>query len=198
MRGKRLNFVAARGKWYVYSRDKSKCLLRGYVGSRDDVEKYVGDNLATLMAQATENASREAEMTRLRRAKFRRLAAVKLHGITSKRCKQKGLFFDLTVEQIYHLLFAASDACEVCGLPFDYGEAETKREWHRNPSAPSLDRVMRGDGYRPGNVRVVYTSVNIAINEWGLQQFLKICHAVAARDPEIVLQTDLYQPFSAS
>lgn len=185
-----LNFVCARGKWYVYTRDRSKCLLRGFVGSRADVDQYVEANLGKLHADAAESEAQRLRRAALRRAKFRKLAAERLHRITLKRCRQKSIPFELTAEQVETMLLKAGDQCEVSRLPFDYGETDTKREWHRNPLMPSLDRIQRDQGYRPSNLRVVSTSVNIAINEWGLAHFLRICRAVSQRGLENVLQTD--------
>lgn len=188
-----LNITRARGKWYVYTRDTHKCLVRGFIGGRDDIEQHVANNLDSLLAAATENEKLKDDRARASRARHRTFAAIQLHKTTEKRCRQKGIYFDLSIDDIHDILFHAGDECEVSRLPFDYGEKEVTREWHKNPFLPSLDRVDRGMGYSRCNVRVVCTSVNIGINEWGLAHFLKICLSVASRDPEIVLQTDRFQ-----
>lgn len=195
-----LNIVRSRGKWYVYTRDKTKCLLKGFVGTREDIDAYVSTNIESMISSAVENEALRIRMEEVRRqeerdkrARHRRVAALELDRITAKRCRQKGIPYEMTADQINELLAAAGDECEVSCLAFDYGDMKVKRQWHKNPLSPSLDRIDRGSGYSATNVRLVCTSVNIAINEWGLPHFLKICQSVAARDPEIVLQTDRFR-----
>src|SRR5215475_3906596 len=43
-----------------------------------------------------------------------------------------------------------------------------------HPFSPSLDRIVPALGYVPDNVSVVCLMVNLAINEWGLVNFLKL------------------------
>lgn len=198
-----LNIVRSRDKWYVYTRDRTKCLLKGFVGTRDEIDAYVSENIDALISSAVENEALRLRMeeTRLqqerdKRARHRKVAALELDRITAKRCRQKGIEYRMTPELITDMLAYAGDECEVSRMAFDYGDMKVRREWHKNPLSPSLDRIERGAGYSVSNVRVVCTSVNIAINEWGLPHFLKICQAVAARDPENVLQTDRFRSFS--
>jgi hypothetical protein len=44
---------------------------------------------------------------------------------------------------------------------------------------PSLDRIDNNGGYTHDNVRIVLHCVNIGINEWGVENYLYVCRAVA-------------------
>ncbi|GEM_PF-4448664 len=77
-------------------------------------------------------------------------------------------------------LIAAWDACGgvcyVSGLPFDFrvvGDGQAKR-----PFAPSLDRIDRHKPYQRGNVRLVVSIANFAMNAWGDDPLLQLASAV--------------------
>ena len=55
-----LNVVKARGKWYVYHRETGDVLLKGFVGSRDELNKRLGqpDMLATYNARRKRDLKR--------------------------------------------------------------------------------------------------------------------------------------------
>jgi hypothetical protein len=66
--------------------------------------------------------------------------------------------------------------CELSGLPFDLNPST---QFSRNPNSPSLDRIDNDNrDYSPENTRLILTSLNGAINEYGLEHFLKTANAV--------------------
>lgn len=69
--------------------------------------------------------------------------------------------------------------CALTGIPF---APERRRDsgWLKNPYAPSLDRIDNAKGYEPGNVRVVLSAVNYALNEWGDAVLLEIAIGMVA------------------
>lgn len=95
------------------------------------------------------------------------------------RAARRRLPCELTVPAIEELLLNQKMVCAVSGLPFDLTFNLAKAH-ARNMYAPSLDRLDNRKGYVVGNVRVVLAAINYAINEWGLDEYLKICKAVAA------------------
>ena len=47
-------------------------------------------------------------------------------------------------------------------------------KFKRHPFSPSIDRIIPDEGYVRVNCRIVCLMVNSAINEWGLDNFLKL------------------------
>lgn len=99
--------------------------------------------------------------------------------VRNARCRAFGrnLDCDLSVPYLTELLIAQDMKCAISGLPFDQ-EANIDRKHCRNPFGASLDRIDSSKGYMRGNVRIVLSAVNYAINEWGEEQYRKICAAV--------------------
>lgn len=101
--------------------------------------------------------------------------AVILFNKIKNRCisKNKGIV-SIDVDWIEQKI--KNGVCELSGLPFDLAP---NNQFHRNPNSPSLDRIDNSNrDYSPENTRVVLTSLNGAINEYGLEHFLKTAIAV--------------------
>lgn len=92
----------------------------------------------------------------------------KLLNMARNRSKTKGLDFDLTQEHLESLWKENDGCCSVTGIPFELGRSE-KGKVH--PYAPSLDRIVPLKGYTQGNVRLVCYQMNVAMSEFGLEQF---------------------------
>jgi hypothetical protein len=106
------------------------------------------------------------------------ITAQKLVKNARHRAARKKLPCNLTISFIEDALRRQNMRCAVSGLPFDFA-FNIEKSMSRNPYNPSLDRIDCKRGYVQGNVRVVLAAINYAINEWGSEEYLKICKAVA-------------------
>lgn len=86
--------------------------------------------------------------------------ATHLRNKAQQRAKKSGVPFAITRNDV--LLLLADDTCPVSGRRFDYVKDGSRRE-----NAPSLDQIVSGVGYVPGNVRVVTWHVNAALSIYG-------------------------------
>ena len=78
---------------------------------------------------------------------------------------RKKLAFDLSELHLLMLWRAGAGRCAVSHHSF--GEQMFETSFVRRPFAPSLDRKDPNIGYVQGNVRLVCTVVNFALNDWG-------------------------------
>jgi hypothetical protein len=92
-----------------------------------------------------------------------------------QRAKDKGLPYDLN--KYYKELRERFEqgVCEVSGLPIKKTPGQVT--W----DTPSIDRIEPEKGYVYSNVRIVAYAVNVALNDWGLEQFIEIARAVDSR-----------------
>jgi hypothetical protein len=89
----------------------------------------------------------------------------RLLGMAKNRAKVKSLPFDLDIK---FLMNEWDGVCSVTGIPFSL---ERPRTGKVHPYAPSIDRVTPSKGYVKGNVRIVCYQLNVALSEFGLEQF---------------------------
>jgi hypothetical protein len=89
---------------------------------------------------------------------------------TRHRATKVGLDFSLTEDWALPKVLAGN--CEVSGIPFRYVKDDGSSR--RNAFAPSVDRIDCRKGYTEDNCRIVLTAVNLALVDWGLEQFLFI------------------------
>lgn len=111
-----------------------------------------------------------------------------------KRAREIGKPFGITSEWMQGRLKSLDDRCEISGIAFNYDPQPRKTKSHfKHPIRPSLDRIDNAGGYVPGNVRFVLHCVNIGINEWGLDNYIAVCAAVAGHQrqafPDLTEQT---------
>ncbi len=92
----------------------------------------------------------------------------RLLGMAKNRAKTKGLPFNLDLDYLLGLWEENDGCCEISGIPIELGRSE-KGKTH--PYAPSLDRITPDLGYTKGNVRIICYQMNIALSEFGLEQF---------------------------
>lgn len=147
-------------------------LSRPTAGRREEIA------LGTLLHEAL------AEYKALQPASTRPLddvgaTARELHRRAKKGARQRGLEFQLTVDETERMLVDSGGRCAVTGILFDLlkPEGARKRLW-----APSIDRIESAHGYVPGNVRVVAIAVNIAMSDFGEEFLLRIAHAIVRRN----------------
>ena len=85
-----------------------------------------------------------------------------------RRAQRKGVKFGLESEDVARIQSIIDlGFCEITGTPFDL---EINRSWN----SPSLDQIVAGKGYIPGNVRVVCRAMNFAMGTWGPEPVWKM------------------------
>jgi hypothetical protein len=96
------------------------------------------------------------------------------------RAKKKGFECTLDNEAITAKVLQQGGKCAVTGVEFVVSPIETgkKRPWRM-----SVDRIERSKGYTPENTRITTSIVNVAMMDWEFDDFVKMCHAVAAKYP---------------
>lgn len=82
--------------------------------------------------------------------------------------------FALTEEWLIAELERCDYCCALTGIRFQADGIDGKR---CNPYAPSIDRIDNSRGYTSDNVRLVLTSVNLALSDFGVMHFDEICRA---------------------
>lgn len=82
----------------------------------------------------------------------------------------------LTADYVLSLAESNGWQCAVTGLPFTLEVVNGRR-----PYAPSIDRIDNALDYIPGNVRVVCTAANLAMNVWGEQVLLRMMRGIVSR-----------------
>lgn len=187
-----LNIRASRGKWYVSLRGTTLSLVKGFAGTREELERYLTSRQEEFEDAIRQHDNRFANSQR----SWRYDAAMPILISAQKRAKARGMEFTLTFDWLLERLERIGDRCEMTGLPFDY--QLTKTAWHKRPDSPSLDRIERSLGYVDGNVRIVSTAVNIAINEWGDARFYQMCEAVVRKRKNAVQKRPVSIVFSRS
>lgn len=88
--------------------------------------------------------------------------------------KARGIPFEITRADVYKVMQTADFRCAVSGIAFSKkitGEAT-------EPWTPSIDRIDNRHGYVRGNIRVVSTIANFAMNRWGYDALLRLANAV--------------------
>jgi hypothetical protein len=93
-----------------------------------------------------------------------------------KRAAEAALPFEITMFEAEDLLWEQRMVCTVSGLPFR--EQQAGPNSFRSPFRPSLDRITPAKGYVKGNVRLVLTLVNLAMNDWGADPLIEVAKAI--------------------
>ncbi len=117
-------------------------------------------------------------------------AHVKQHQLTStswlrrthsrivSKSRKRGWLGVMSLEELAGLMRASGGRCSITGLPFTRTLTPAA---HGDPLAISLDRVDSKRGYTADNCRLVLLAVNVALREWGLDQFVQIAQAITER-----------------
>lgn len=92
----------------------------------------------------------------------------KLLAMAKNRSTNKGLPFNLDLDYLIDLWESNFASCQITGIPFELGRYERGKV---HPYAPSFDRIDPQKGYVKGNVRIVCYQINVAMSEFGLEQF---------------------------
>ena len=99
----------------------------------------------------------------------------KLFHAAKARAKKKGMDFSISYDFVLDLWERQNGSCCLTGIPFELRTGGNCGYKRFNPYSASLDRIDNGKGYTADNVRLVCTAINLAINEFGLEQFEKLC-----------------------
>jgi len=88
--------------------------------------------------------------------------------MAKNRAITKGLPFNLEHQDLIALWEENDGHCCLTGrkLLLDISDISTV-----HPDAPSLDRIVPSFGYTKGNVRIITYHMNIALSDFGIQQF---------------------------
>lgn len=87
-----------------------------------------------------------------------------------ENAKAKGRQYAISPAIVEQMILAQDARCAVTGIEL------SNRYFYRNPFAPSLDQVLPGGGYLPGNIRVVSVIANTAMNGWGEKPLLRLIY----------------------
>jgi hypothetical protein len=164
-----LHTVTAKGRTYYYFRPSTRLKRHRFPPIR------LADDFETAQQQAATLAELRPDVANTQVVEH--LGVLLKEG--RRRARQRKIEFGLTEAQLLGLLKRQNYRCAVSGLEFDL---TPHADAFRRPFAPSLDRIDSKRGYVLRNVRIVCCAVNLALNEWGLETFEKICAAVAAKN----------------
>lgn len=89
----------------------------------------------------------------------------RLMSMAKNRARNKGLDFNLDLD---YLMGIWDGTCSVSGIELCLGKSDLGLV---HPYAPSLDKINPKLGYVRGNVRWVCYQINVAMSEFGLEQF---------------------------
>ena len=104
----------------------------------------------------------------------------KTHSLR-KRAKKKNIPFNLTWEFLKDLWVNQEGKCSVTSIPLVIGASG------RNKNAASVDRVVPEKGYIKDNVRLVTYGINIAIQNWGLEEFVSLAKSILHEENKNVI-----------
>lgn len=154
-----------RPSWYVYWWDGVRVRRRSAgTAERVEAEVFLADFTAEL--RGGRRPSKEAEGWEA--------IADRMVERQRRSAKARNIPFALTARYVLALLQRANFRCSVSGIGF----SDERGEFHKNPWAPSIDRIDNRGIYEPGNVQIVCLAVSLAMNEWGYDVLLRLAHGV--------------------
>ena len=111
--------------------------------------------------------------------------ALTLVNAAKQRNRARGSNKSYSIDDLIAAWGECHGRCDVSGLPFTmqiFGDGQAKR-----PFAPSLDRINRHKPYQKGNVRLVVSIANFAMNAWGDEPLLQLASAVHKKHGDLSL-----------
>jgi hypothetical protein len=94
-----------------------------------------------------------------------------------ERSRLKKIPISIDATDVLGLIQQQKFRCAVSGVPFSF---ENINESRRKPFAPSIDRIVREDGYVIGNIRITSVITNLAIGDFSEADFLAMCCGVTS------------------
>lgn len=122
--------------------------------------------ISRLRAAEHHRANREAVLAKMK-ARRRKNPAVYLLRVARKRASERGLPFNLTIEDV-----VVPIVCPVIGIPLVVGDERC------GPASPTLDRVIPALGYVRGNVVVISHRANTIKSDATLSELLAVARYV--------------------
>lgn len=89
--------------------------------------------------------------------------------MAKNRAKTKNLSFDIDGSYLINLWEEQAGCCALTGQSFDLTSWGTHGQV--NPRTPSVDRIKPPLGYTRGNVRLITYHMNIALSDFGVEEF---------------------------
>ena len=93
----------------------------------------------------------------------------RLVAMARNRAKSKGLDFNIDSEYVVQLWEDNFGCCALTGINFDLNF--TNKKGQVNPNTVSIDRINPQLGYIKGNIRLITYHMNVALSEYGIEQF---------------------------
>ena len=89
--------------------------------------------------------------------------------MAKNRARNKKLAFNISPEYLIKLWEDQGGSCALTGQPLDLNQWGERGQV--NPQAPSVDRIVPALGYVKGNVRLITYHMNIALSDFGIEEF---------------------------
>lgn len=134
---------------------------------------------AKIYARSIAARVRAAQLANPYRYRKRAWASHALTG-TKGRAKQKGLEFNLTIEDFQDV----PDICPVLGIPIDktFQERRGPYDFKKRDFCPSVDRIDNTKGYVKGNIVIVSNRANRLKNDATMAELEAILRFYRARN----------------
>jgi hypothetical protein len=155
----------------AYYRERSKARYEAK-GRAENAERYSRYRDACLLRRNIE----------LRSARGRLYS---LFAIARDRARRADLPFSIDLAWVLDTWERQEGLCALSALPLTL-DRNPPGERFFNPFNPSLDRRIPALGYTPENTRLVCVIVNLALNGFGDEAFLRMCRAVEAHHRPLV------------
>jgi DNA-directed RNA polymerase subunit RPC12/RpoP len=88
---------------------------------------------------------------------------------------QRGLVFDITIEQAWDLLIKQEKKCALSGVEIEISDGKPNTRWI---GTASLDRIDSSKGYVEGNVQWVHKTINRIKVDLNEEEFINWCKLV--------------------
>ena len=93
--------------------------------------------------------------------------------MAKNRAATKNLPFNIDPEYLIELWEENEGCCALTSRPFNIQRPVVFGTPY--PDAPSVDRIKPSLGYTKGNVRLIVYHLNIALSDYGTEEFEKLC-----------------------
>ena len=91
-----------------------------------------------------------------------------------KSAIDRGLDFDITIEDVWSVFAEQDFVCALTGWPIGWIE-----NGHHQASTASIDRIDSTEGYVRDNIQIVHKHVNMMKQHYDNEYFIDVCKAVS-------------------